>query len=439
MKNNILLRDFVYRTLIFRILITAIIVSLLLVMVVRFIELENNNAEIQQLTSEAVEVINSSVIIYLDAPDAYGLQSTLDNIKKSNFKHPGGSFVYYEIYDQEKKLLGKSENAEYKYIDKVKSELGKVTRITNADELPVYSRKRIDDGYYVGVVLPLYNSDKRVKAFVAGVYAVSEKSVANFEKRLRRSFILVLIIVAITSVVLYPVILQLTKRLANFSTELLNANLEMLETLGGAIAKRDSDTNAHNYRVTIIAVRLAEKLSLKSSQIQGLIKGAFLHDVGKIGIRDDVLLKPGKLDENEFSIMKKHVDHGVDIVKNSDWLTDAVEVVAFHHEKYDGSGYPYGKSLSDIPVNARIFAIADVFDALTSRRPYKEPFPFDKTMEIIRDSKGTHFDTEYVEAFELIAEQLYKHLSGREDEGLRQEVLGITEKYFLSGLDTLKI
>src|SRR5690606_25377678 len=107
--------------------------------------------------------------------------------------------------------------------------------------------------------------------------------------------------------------------------------------------------------------------------MHALIKGALLHDVGKIGVSDGILLKPGRLTDDEFKEMRRHVEYGYDIVGPVRWLSDACDVVRHHHEKYDGSGYDGKLSNGQIPLAARIFAIADVFDALTSRRPYKEP------------------------------------------------------------------
>lgn len=167
-------------------------------------------------------------------------------------------------------------------------------------------------------------------------------------------------------------------------------------------------------------------------EIQGLIKGAFLHDVGKIGVRDNILLKPGKLDHDEFEIMKTHVPHGMDIVKRSTWLKDATDVVGYHHEKFDGNGYYEGLNGTQIPIVARIFAIADVFDALTSKRPYKEPFSFQKTMEILEESSGTHFDPDLLDAFNKIAKGLYDNFSGREDDTLKDTLKEITRSYFSS-------
>jgi response regulator RpfG family c-di-GMP phosphodiesterase len=171
-------------------------------------------------------------------------------------------------------------------------------------------------------------------------------------------------------------------------------------------------------------------VGLPRSEIRTLIKGAFLHDVGKIGIRDKILLKPGKLDDAEFEIMKTHVGHGLEITERAGWLTDAAQVVGAHHEKFAGGGYPKGLLGDSTPVTARIFAIADVFDALASRRPYKEPMPFDETMEILEQGRGTHFDPMLLDAFKKIARELYDQYAGKEGDEPRRDLDAVTQKYF---------
>jgi HD-GYP domain-containing protein (c-di-GMP phosphodiesterase class II) len=171
-------------------------------------------------------------------------------------------------------------------------------------------------------------------------------------------------------------------------------------------------------------------VGLAPLKIQGLIKGAFLHDVGKIGVRDNILLKPGRLDTREFEVMKSHVSHGLDIVNRSEWLDDANQVVAYHHEKFDGSGYFAGLKGEEIPLIARIFAIADVFDALTSRRPYKDPVSFQETMEILENEKGCHFDPQLVDTFAELAEDLYQQYAGKNDDYLKDILATIRERYF---------
>jgi HD-GYP domain-containing protein (c-di-GMP phosphodiesterase class II) len=200
--------------------------------------------------------------------------------------------------------------------------------------------------------------------------------------------------------------------------------------LGGAIAKRDSDTDSHNYRVTLYALALAEHLKRPQRENIALMAGAFLHDVGKIGIPDAVLLKPGKLDPQEFSIMKTHVNIGLEIIGEVKWLELAQEVVACHHERYDGSGYPGGLSAEQIPFNARLFSIVDVFDALTSKRPYKQAFTFERAMELMRGAYQAQFDPTIFQAFTSIAPALYQRLHQAQTAQLRKWLAEETEKYF---------
>ena len=136
-----------------------------------------------------------------------------------------------------------------------------------------------------------------------------------------------LVISALQGVGIFTIVARLLHQLETLSRSLLDANLETLGVLGSAIAKRDSDTDAHNFRVTVYAARVGEAAGLHGDEMRALIKGAFLHDVGTLGIRDAVLLKPGKLDTAEFGEMKRHVAHGLDIIGRSGWLHDATPVV----------------------------------------------------------------------------------------------------------------
>ena len=194
----------------------------------------------------------------------------------------------------------------------------------------------------------------------------------------------------------------------------------MMEALGRAIAKRDSDTGAHNFRVAWIAARIAEHMGLKGSAMQSLIAGSFLHDVGKIGIPDAILLKPGKLDEAEMEIMRTHVAQGEEVVTGMGWLDGANAVVAGHHEKWNGSGYPRQLKAEQIPLAARIFAVADVFDALCSKRPYKEPMPFETVMSILKKDTGSHFDPAVMAIFQPMAREIFDRLANISEDGARQ-------------------
>jgi len=177
---------------------------------------------------------------------------------------------------------------------------------------------------------------------------------------------------------------------------------------------RDAETGDHLERIRSYARALALDMS-RQPKFDGTINEAFvralyhscpLHDIGKVGIPDRILLKPGKLTFEEFEIMKTHTLIGGDTLRAADqeagqnsFLTMGRDIAYFHHEKFDGSGYPYGRSGQDIPLAARITALADVYDALSSKRPYKEPFSHEKSKAIILEGRGSHFDPEVVDAF----------------------------------------
>lgn len=176
-------------------------------------------------------------------------------------------------------------------------------------------------------------------------------------------------------------------------------NIKIAQTLGHVAAIRDHETGAHNFRVAYMASIIGEALKMKRRELQALMKGAFLHDVGKIGIADKILLKNGSLNEEEWARMKLHPLLGKELLEDMPWFHDALDVVFCHHERFDGSGYPNQLKGYDIPLNARIFAIIDVFDALLATRPYKKALSYDEAIEIMKKHSGTHFDPEIFEKF----------------------------------------
>jgi len=218
---------------------------------------------------------------------------------------------------------------------------------------------------------------------------------------------------------IYPIVIYLSRDNERKARQVLESHVAMMEALGRAIAKRDSDTGAHNYRVAWLAARLGEALGLDGKAMRALIIGSFLHDVGKIGIPDRILLKPGKLDSDELAIMRTHVALGEEIVSGIPWLAEAAQVVGYHHEKWDGSGYPRGCAGEAIPLTARIFAVADVFDALCSKRPYKSPMPPEDALSIILRDIGSHFDPAVVQIFVPMAPKLHRQLDGLDESACR--------------------
>jgi HD-GYP domain-containing protein (c-di-GMP phosphodiesterase class II) len=229
---------------------------------------------------------------------------------------------------------------------------------------------------------------------------------------------------------LYPVVVHLSADNERKAREVLDSHISMMEALGRAIARRDSDTGAHNYRVAWITARIAERMGLAGSEMQALIAGSFLHDVGKIGIPDAILLKPGKLDDEEMAVMRTHVAQGEQIVTGMGWLDGANAVVAAHHEKWDGSGYPRRLAGVATPLAARIFAVADVFDALCSRRPYKEPMGFEAAMAILEKDSGSHFDPAVIAVFRPMAAEIFKRLADSSESDARQLLEDCVRQHF---------
>lgn len=183
--------------------------------------------------------------------------------------------------------------------------------------------------------------------------------------------------------------------------ELQETRLEVIRRLGRAAEYRDDMTGYHIIRMSRYSQLLGLAAGMDVAEAEMLLYASPMHDIGKIGIPDSVLMKPGKLDPDEWKIMQTHVDIGVEILSGSDFeLMDmASEIAQNHHEKWDGSGYPCGLSGENIPLSGRIVAIADVFDALTTERPYKKAWPVEEAVDFLKGQSGKHFDPELVVHF----------------------------------------
>ncbi|PSF05103.1 two-component system response regulator [Marinobacter fuscus] len=183
--------------------------------------------------------------------------------------------------------------------------------------------------------------------------------------------------------------------------ELVQTRLAVVQRLGRAAEYKDNETGLHVIRMSHFSRLIALEAGLGEAWADTLLNAAPMHDVGKIGIPDAILQKPGKLDPDEWQVMQQHAEIGARIIGDdgSALLKMAGEVARNHHEKWDGSGYPAGLKGQDIPISARIVALADVFDALTSERPYKKAWSIEDATQLIREQSGKHFDPELVDAF----------------------------------------
>lgn len=195
--------------------------------------------------------------------------------------------------------------------------------------------------------------------------------------------------------------------------DLHRTNLELelayettLEGWASALELRDYETKGHSTRVVSMTMQMSERLGISGEELVSLRRGALLHDIGKMGVPDSILLKPGPLTASEWELMKRHPLHGYEMLKSITFLKPSLEIVLSHHERWDGAGYPNGTKGKDIPLPARIFAIVDVWDSLTSDRPYRKAWSREKTLAYIQEQSGTHFDPGMVEAFLNIQELL---------------------------------
>lgn len=187
--------------------------------------------------------------------------------------------------------------------------------------------------------------------------------------------------------------------------ELAQAYDATLEGWVKALDLRDKETEGHSLRVTEMTIALASSLGIQGEDLEHVRRGALLHDVGKLGIPDSILLKPGPLDDEEWAIMRMHPVYAHDWLLPIEYLRPSLNIPYSHHEKWDGTGYPQGLKGEDIPLPARIFALADVWDALRSDRPYRSAWTEERVSEYIRSLSGTHFDPDLVEPFLAIAMQ----------------------------------
>lgn len=207
-----------------------------------------------------------------------------------------------------------------------------------------------------------------------------------------------------------------TKQLLKTRDMTINALVSLLEI-------RDIESSFHTKRTSVMIKELSRHLQrkekfaayLSDDKIKYIYKTAPLHDIGKVGIADKILLKPGKLTDEEYEMMKKHVNFGVEAL-SMEWkdeeigsyLTTALNIVGFHHEKYDGSGYPAQRAGEEIPLEGRLMSVIDVYDALTSQRVYKKAFSHEKSMAILIEEKGKHFDPEIIDAFIEIQDRIHE-------------------------------
>jgi putative two-component system response regulator len=211
-------------------------------------------------------------------------------------------------------------------------------------------------------------------------------------------------LLGITRLNRYQKLIQERTKLQEVNAQLLAAYEATIAGWSRALDLRDRETDGHSRRVTQLAEKLAKALGMTEEEIMHLRRGALLHDMGKIGIPDAILHKPAILTDEEWIIMRKHPQFAYNMLHSVEYLRPALEIPLNHHEKWDGTGYPRGLRGGEIPLSARLFAVVDVWDALTSDRPYRKAWSEEEALNYIREQSGKHFDPQVVEVFFKVIE-----------------------------------
>lgn len=199
---------------------------------------------------------------------------------------------------------------------------------------------------------------------------------------------------------------RLSEGLQRSKRDLFHAYDVTLESLARALELRDRETEGHTRRVAELAVELGLRVGMQGEALVDLRRGAQLHDIGKMGIPDGILLKTQSLTKEEWAIMRKHTEYALDVLQPIEYLKNSLDVPYYHHEKWDGSGYPKGLKAEEIPLAARVFAIVDVWDALTSDRPYRKAWPQERALEFLQQQAGKHFDPRLLEIFLTMIQEI---------------------------------
>ncbi|MGO2354271.1 MAG: response regulator [Marinomonas foliarum] len=222
-----------------------------------------------------------------------------------------------------------------------------------------------------------------------------------------------------THIALYNQNRQLQKKVKERTLSLEQNRLRIIQHLGRAVEYKDNETGAHVIRMSHYSKFLAEAYGGNPDWVEMVFNAAPMHDVGKIGIADSILLKPGKLDHDEWDTMKQHTIFGAKILGDCDddpMLNMAKVIALTHHEKWDGSGYPYGLKGEEIPIEGRIVAIADVLDALLSKRPYKAPWTLEETLKYMDENAGLHFDASLIQLLHAVMPEIEEVRAAYPDE-----------------------
>ena len=412
----------IHRLVLRRLLLAWLVISLVLGVVVHLVEVDRMEKAIVMVANTKMQELTLGDL--LDLPPEKNSQDELQ-LRSASFLQK--NFIVIEVFAADGQRVARITNPAQ--ADLQAQWLRSLERLPRDQTRHIHRLER-EGETLVEMTFPVHQSGL-LRGHIAAIFRLEPMVQQMLFGGMERRLLLVLLIVTGTTIALYPVIIRLNRSLWQSARKILQGNLETVSVLSAAIAMRDIETGEHNARVTLYALALAKAVELEEALMQGLILGALLHDVGKIGIPDQILHKSERLSAEEQETMRQHVAHGVRIISGSAWLHQAREVIEFHHEKYDGSGYLKGLRGNEIPEVARIFAIADVFDALVSSRPYKPPLSVSEARQMILNDADTHFDPDFVAVFANMAERCHKAVQGKDSEALIAEIHRQASPYFL--------
>ena len=241
------------------------------------------------------------------------------------------------------------------------------------------------------ILTALDDRESLLNALKAGADDFISKPFDRYELRAR--------LMGITRLNRYQKLIQERAKLREANVQLLSAYEATIEGWSHALDLRDQETEGHSRRVAELTVKMARTFGMTEEEIMHIRRGALLHDMGKIGVPDAILHKPGKLTDEDWEMMRKHPQFAYDMLYPIEYLRPALEIPLSHHEKWDGTGYPRGLKGEEIPIAARLFAVVDVWDAVTSDRPYRPAWSQEEAFTYIRDQSGKHFDPQVIDLF----------------------------------------
>jgi PAS domain S-box-containing protein/putative nucleotidyltransferase with HDIG domain len=371
-------------------------------------ELKNASLEISRLLAESqrrLERIETLRAIDVAISSNYDLKQTLDVILKETITHLQVDAAAVLLYQEEEHIFKHADSLGFQtdYIQKTRAKQegvvaaqhdkwGEVVDLALVEPTgfdPLFVRMMQEENFQQYYAISLTSKGKLIgilELFMRQPFEVDDEW-RNFFKTLAGQAG-----VAIENA-------QLVDGLQIANLELLQAYDATIVGWSMAMDFRDKETEGHTQRVTEMTLALARMLGIPEDQMEHIRRGALLHDIGKMGIPDAILLKPGLLTAEERAIMQTHPKMAYDMLKSIAFLRPALEIPHLHHEKWDGTGYPYGLKGEEIPLPARLFAVIDVFDALTSDRPYRPAWSKEKTLAYIQEQSGKHFDPQVVKAF----------------------------------------